>query len=157
MIRRTTLLAGALFLAIASNAAAQCPTVSTTTYGTGCATVFDVPAYKVGFDASSCSITLGFSGLSGCCNTFLTSRIVFLGLQQLNVPAPSVGPGCTLLADPFVIAVLPAGVETVNATVPPLPAGVTVSIYSQYINQYTTFGLSQDYNMSNGVAIKMAG
>ena len=157
MIRRITLLAAALFLSSAASLSAQCPSVSTATYGTGCATVFDVPGYKAGFDPSSCSITLGFSGMPGCCNTFLTSRIVFLGLQQLNVPAPSVGPGCTLLADPLVVAVLPGNVTSVNAVVPPLPAGVTVAIYSQYINQYTTFGLTQDYNMSNGVAIKMAG
>lgn len=154
MIRLLAACAIALAFAVPARTGVPCPQVSTGTYGAGCATQFDVPEYKASFDPANCTLTLGFSGFPGCCNTFLTARIVLLGTQAANIPVPGVGPGCTLLVDPTIVAVIPP-VDGVTFNVPPLPPGISVQVFSQYLNQYTTFGVQQDFNMSNGVAIKL--
>ncbi|MFG0319042.1 MAG: hypothetical protein ACF8XB_17350, partial [Planctomycetota bacterium JB042] len=105
-------------LAFAPSAAAQCPTVSVGTYGAGCNSAgFDVPALKGGYDSSGCQLTLKWSGTPGCCNTFLTGRLLLVGFQPTAIPAP--GAGCTLLVQPTVVQFVPAAVESVVATIPP--------------------------------------
>lgn len=153
---RFALLTLPLWIALVAPARAQCPAVSIGTYGQGCAIQFDVPGYKAGFDATNCAIDFGYSGLPGCCNSFLTARVVMFGFQQASLPAPAIGPGCLLLLQPTIFAVLPANVTQLSAPIPSLPPGTSFVVYSQYLNQYTTFGVQNDYNASNGVAIKMA-
>ena len=149
-----TLVAGlALTAVFAGAAAAQCPNVSLSQYGSGCASQFDVPELAGSFDPLSCTVTLKMSGLPGCCNTFLTSKFVFLGLNQIALPVPSVGPGCTLLVDPIIVTVLPGNVTSLSVPVP--ASAVGVKGFMQVVNQYVTFGTVSDFNMSNGLAFKI--
>lgn len=134
---------------------AVCPNVAIGQYGNGCAVQFDVPVLKAGFDPTHCQLTLSLSGFPGCCNTFLANRIFLFGLNPLAVPAPPFGAGCMLLASPDLILVLPssAGANVVF----PIPPGLFATIYTQGINDYfTTFGLTHDYNWSNGVKIVLS-
>ncbi len=148
----TSVLVLAAALALAPSAAAQCPSVSVGPYGAGCNPAgFDVPALKGGYDSVGCQLALKWSGNPGCCNTFLTGRLLLVGFQPTAIPAP--GAGCMLLVQPTVVQFVPAAVESVVATIPPVPAAVQV--YLQIANQYTTFGVQNDYNLTNGLALKV--
>lgn len=139
-------------VAFTSVAQAQCPSVSTGNYGTGCNPAgFDVPEIKGGFDTQNCQLTIKWSGNPGCCNTFLTGRLMIVGFAQAAVPAP--GAGCTLLVQPTLVTFLPAAADHVVATIPPVPS--LVNVFVQVANQYTTFGVQNDYNLTNGLQIKI--
>src|SRR5262252_9148241 len=102
------LFAGAL---LAAAAAAQCPfaSVSLSSYGQGCVTVFPTPpTLGGGLDTNACRLGLTVTAVTGCCNTFLSARLLALGVQQVATPLPSVGPNCTLLVQPDVVLFLPA-------------------------------------------------
>lgn len=143
---------GLAVLSAAVRVEAQCANVTLSPYGVGCATQFDVPVLKGAFDAAACAVDLAFSGQSGCCNTFLSAKFILLGIHQVSIPAPGIGPGCLLLVDPLLIVALPASVTDLHIPLPPV-TGVTG--FLQVVNQYTTFGVVNDYNLSNGLAFKI--
>jgi hypothetical protein len=142
----------------AAAAAAQCPfsAVSLQSYGNGCATVFLAPpTLSGGLDANACTLGLTVNAFAGCCNTFLTLRVLAIGAQQANVPLPQVGPGCTLLVNPVAILFLPAsGGDTFRLTlprglVPPLP------LEAQGAAFYTTFGVAIDAQLTEGQTVTL--
>ena len=57
------------------------------------------------------------------------------------------------MADPLIVVVLPGNVQSIASPVPPSAVGVTG--YMQVVNQYVTFGVVSDYNLSNGLAFKI--
>jgi hypothetical protein len=152
-VMRLPLLALAVATLLAGSAAAQCPNGAFTTYGAGCAIQFDVPQFKAEIVPGNCTLNAVFTGLPGCCNTFLTARFLFIGTNQAMIPAP--GPGCFLLTTPVLVVFLPPSVTQITAPVPPIPPG-GIQAFAQYANEYTTFGVVRDYNLSNGVAMKFS-
>ena len=149
---RTILLTLAAAFALSAAAAAQCPTVSVGSYGAGCnAAGFDVPELAGGFNTSNCELAFKFSGQPGCCNTFLTAKILMLGFSPAAAPGPG---GCTILLNPAVFVFLGPNDVTVSGAIPPTPAAYQV--YAQVANQYTTFGTVNDYNLTNGLQIKIS-
>ncbi len=150
---RSTLLVLAAASVLSAAAAAQCPSGGFAAYGQGCAVSFDVPKFDAKLDQGACTITAFFTGMPGCCNTFLTARLLFIGPTEAKIPAP--GPNCSLLTNPVLIVFLPPGVTQLTTPVPPIPPG-GVKAFAQYANEYTTFGVVRDYNLSNGLAMKFS-
>jgi len=149
---RTLLLSVAAVFAMSAVAQAQCPTVSVSSYGAGCNPAgFDVPAFAGGFNPNNCELAFKFSGQAGCCNTFLTAKIMILGFAPANSPAPG---GCVLLVQPAVFVFLGPNDVTVSGVIPPTPAAYQV--FAQVANQYTTFGVQNDFNLTNGLQVKIS-
>jgi hypothetical protein len=156
MIARSVFLSVALCLA-ASAARTQCTVTQVTfgSYGTGCNPVFpsQVPALSGAWNAPACSVDLTLNGFSGCCNTFLRSRMLILGGQQANVPLPWAGTGCTLLASPDVLIAFP--VSSSNLLSLPLPPGIPrATLYGQGLLVYfTTIGMTTDLAFAPGLTL----
>jgi hypothetical protein len=152
------ILASTCLLAVLAPAQCTVANVAFTAYGAGCNTVFagTPPALSGQWDPTSCTLSVTLSGFSGCCNTFLQQRILWAGLAPAQQPLPFIGPGCTLLAQPDVIAMFPtAAGNTFSFTLPPgFPA---VTFYMQGANQYfTTIGLTTDFELSQGLQIDVS-
>lgn len=156
---------GFLFCSLASvslapaAATAQCAfsSLSLTSVGPGCATVFTPPpALSGGLEASTCSLDLTISAFGGCCNTFLTGRVLALGLGQNNLPLPMVGPGCTLWVQPDAVVFLPATAgDTVTLQLPP-GLQPPLSFYAQGAALYfTTIGLANDAQLTGGHTVSV--
>ncbi|MCA8956423.1 MAG: hypothetical protein KDC87_10140 [Planctomycetes bacterium] len=137
---------------------AQCTnrTVAFTSYGSGCTSVFNtVPSLAGKFDPTNCTMYLDLSAFGGCCNTFLRNRIFAFGVRQTSLPVPFIGPKCVLLTSSELFVVLPvAAGSTLQIPVPPAaPAG---TLYAQGAAHYfTTIGLSNDYELTNGLSITL--
>ncbi len=153
------LVAVVLFFAPSASAQSPCPAVGIQAYGQGCAPVFpgQAPALKGTLDNGACLLTLAWSSFPGCCNTFLTDHFLFVGLQQAQIPAPPPWIGCTLLVQPLAVFAFPGAVDQVTVFVPPLPPGVSATAFFQIVDRYVTFGVQQDFQFSNGLAVKVSG
>jgi hypothetical protein len=141
---------------LAAAAAAQCPfsSLTATTYGQGCITVFGTPpTQRSSLDGTQCTLGVTVDAFTGCCNTFLTGRVLVLGLQQANVPVPQIGQGCTLLVDPiaFLFQTPPAG-DTFTLPLPPFLVP-PLQLQSQGASIYRTFGVEIDAQLTAGQAI----
>lgn len=143
-----------------ASAVAQCQFsgVSVQTVGAGCNPVFagNNPSIGGRLDTTACSLGLQVTAYAGCCNTWLRDRVLLLGLQQVNVPLPQVGSGCTLLARPDVLLWLPvSGGDTFSLALPPgLPLGFTVFVQAA-AHYFTTIGFSDDFALSAGAQVTL--
>jgi hypothetical protein len=140
-------------------AVAQCPfaTVVSQAYGSGCNPVFGTnPALAVTLNPASCTVDITVSAFSGCCNTFLSGRVLCLGVVPVSVPLPNFGVGCTLLAQPDFLLLQPTAS---GATfVLPLPAaGIPpLTFFAQGGALYfTTIGLSTDLAFTDGAQVTL--
>lgn len=143
-------------LVFSTAVAAQCPfqTLSLQSYGRGCTTVFLQPTTLSGsLDPAACSLGLVVQSFQGCCNTFLTARLLAIGVQQTAVPLPQIGPGCTLLVDPVALLLQPAPAGDTFWL--PLPATLVAPLHfvAQGAALYTTFGVSIDLQLTEGFAV----
>ncbi len=144
---------------LASVSVAQCPFagVASQSYGQGCNPVFGTnPTLAVSLDTINCTVDITVGAFGGCCNTFLTGRVLCLGLQPVSVPLPNFGLGCTLLAQPDFLLLLPTAGGT--TFVLPLPAtGVPpLTFFAQGGALYfTTIGLSTDLAFTEGAQITL--
>lgn len=139
-----------------ATAAAQCPysSVSLQSHGSGCTTVFNQPTtLAAALDATNCTLGVTVQSFTGCCNTFLSARMLALGVRQVNVPLPFVGPNCTLLVDRAALLLLPAaGGDTFTFNLPvTLPS--PLSFEAQGAALYVTFGVSFDWQLTAGGTI----
>lgn len=145
-----------LAVLLSAPAAAQCPfsSVSLQSQGNGCTTVFNQPTtLAAALDATSCTLGVTVQSFSGCCNTFLTARMLALGVRQIRVPLPFVGANCTLLVDPAALLLLPAaGGDTFTFNLPAtLPS--PLSFEAQGAALYVTFGVTFDWQLTAGGTI----
>ena len=138
---------------LAPSAAAQCTVQNVTfrAHGAGCATVFAaVPVLSGTFDSRTCTLSLTLDGFGGCCNTFLSDKVVLLGVNPVSLPLPWAG--CTLLVQPDAAVVIPRGQDTLRIALPPGVAAGT--FHAQGVNHYfTTIGFTHDLNWSQGLAV----
>lgn len=147
-------------IALAAAATAQCQFsgVSLQTYGAGCNPVFPGNSPSIGgrLDTVTCTLGLQVAAFAGCCNTYLRDRLLVIGLVQANVPLPQVGGGCTLLARPDVLLLLPASAgDTFALPLPPgLPPGFTMFAQSA-AHYFTTIGFSDDFALSPGAQVTL--
>lgn len=154
-----TLIPFAVALALAAApAAGQCYTsASFQAYGTGCNPVFlgQVPNLNGRFDATNCIVYFQVTAFSGCCNTFLQSHVLALGIQRVQIPLPQIGAGCELLVDPLVLQFQPASQGGLFSLVlpPGLPpftlVGQGAAVY------FTTIGLSTDFALTPGMGVAL--
>ncbi len=134
---------------------AQCTvsSVTFTPYGQGCNPVFGVgpPTLSGSFDPGLCVARLALDGFSGCCNTYLWNRLLAIGVAPASVAVPTVGQGCTLLVDPFLVLSFPGNQASFDFQLPP---GASGTLFVQGANIYfTTIGFSYDAALSNGLRI----
>jgi hypothetical protein len=146
----------AVFALLVLPLAAQCTVnASFQQYGIGCNTVFGVlPTLSGTFNPANCSVTITLTGFGGCCNTFLVSRLLAFGVNAANVPLPTLGPGCVLLVEPAVVLEFPNSAGNSFTFVLPPFTPTALTLFAQGANHYfTTIGLSDDYELSNGLAM----
>lgn len=149
-----------IVLALASMApigAAQCTVTGATfePYGTGCgAVVSQAPTLKGAFDSTTCTVSLTVDAFGGCCNTFVTYRLLGLGLAPDKTPLPFLGSGCELLIQPLIVVALPPNQDTLKLTIPPgMP---TDTVYLQGGAGYlTTIGLTRDLALTQGLRVTL--
>ena len=143
----------------ASFALGQCAfaSASVSSYGQPCAIwLGPAPPTSLGvqLDGTSCTLGLDVTAFPGCCNTFLTGRILVLGLAQISVPVPQFGVNCDLLVSPDVILFQQSSGQFTmplpNAPFPP------TTIYAQgAVIYFTTIGLAADWALSAGYQIDL--
>jgi hypothetical protein len=142
----------------ASGAGAQCliAGLSLAPYGSGCSFAFGVPALSASFDPAACSATVSVNAAGGCCNTFLVSRALAVGLTPVSFPLPFIGAGCDLLtsADLFILEQpSSAGPDFVFDFAPGVWLwGLTVYVQGA-AHYFTTIGFTHDYNLTDGLAV----
>lgn len=139
-------------------AMAQCPfaSVSTQSYGQGCNPVFGTnPTLSVTLDAANCRVQVAVNAFPGCCNTFLRTYLLAIGFQQVSIPVPQIGPGCTLLVQPTALLIQPsAGGATFSLGLPPIlpPLGFVAQGAAHY---FTTIGFSDDFALTDGAQVTL--
>jgi hypothetical protein len=142
----------------AATATAQCQftSLSLQSYGQGCTTVFTVPPTLAGgLDGPTCTLNLTVIAFTGCCNTFLRFRVLALGVQQINLPLPQIGPGCALLVDPLATLFLQTnGGDTFALRIPPL-LPPPLQLQAQAAAIYVTFGVALDAQLTEGQTITL--
>ena len=137
--------------------AAQCAVtdVAFEPYGTGCgAVVSQAPSLSGSFESSTCSVSLTVDAFGGCCNTFLTFRLIGLGLAPDQVPLPFLGTGCDLLIQPLIFVALPPSQDTLKLRIPPgMPTG---TLYLQGgAGYFTTIGMTRDTALTQGLRVTL--
>lgn len=156
MPARLPILVLAAGLALGASASAQCTVsgVSFTAYGAACNPVFGpVPALAGSWTAGSCTIRLTLTGFQGCCNTFVSQRMIAIGTAPANVPLPGVGPGCSLYVVPdLFLLTVPGAQSTFDFLLPPGMPSVTVFAQGAIV-YFTTIGFSYDAALSNGLQV----
>ena len=147
------------FALTTSLAVSQCAftTVTATAYGQPCSVwqlANQMPAISVSLDASNCTLGLDVTAFPGCCNSFLTGRVLVLGLAPIAVPVPQFGVNCTMLTSPDVILFQQSsGAFQMSLPAAPFPA---TTIYSQAaVLYFTTIGLTTDWGLSAGYKIDL--
>jgi len=143
----------------ASLAVGQCAfsSVAVSTYGQPCSVwtlPSQMPAISVALDATSCTLGMDVTAFPGCCNSFLTGRVLVLGLQQVSVPVPQFGVNCNLLVSPDVFLFQ----QSSGAFQMPLPAAPfpATTIYAQSaVLYFTTIGLTTEWGLSSGYQIDL--
>ncbi len=140
---------------LAPFAVAQCPfhTVTAQSYGQGCNPVFagQIPTVAIALDATACSLDAAVGAFGGCCNTYLVGHLLVLGPQQVAVPLPGFGVGCTLLADPAIVLFAPAMVGGTFTLPLPTVALPPLTFFVQGAAFYfTTIGFDYDFALSAG-------
>lgn len=138
---------------LAAASAAQCPfsSVSVQSQGQGCNPVFGtVPTFGVVLDTTACTLRVQVTALPGCCNTFLSGRMLALGDQPAAVPLPWIGANCTLLVNAAILLYQPSSagdtfVLALPSSLPPL------SFHAQAgAHYFTTIGFSHDFALTAG-------
>lgn len=147
---------------IGTTAAAQCGNVSAvsfTPYGQGCSVVTPAAPTLTGvYDPNACTVTLTLSAPPTCCNVFLQTQVLAIGLAPANLAIPGLNPGCNLLLDPAQIFLVqqgpPPGGGTFSVTIPPGSTLAGLTVYAQGMNVYfTTIGFTTDFELSQGLQV----
>lgn len=137
----------------ASFVASQCAftSVSVSSYGQPCSIWVTPTTIAVGLNSTSCTLDLDVVAFPGCCNTFLTARVLVLGMAQISVPVPQFGVNCDLLVSPDVFVLQQSSAPSLpNA---PFPA-TTINAQAAAI-YFSTFGLTTEWALSAGYQIDL--
>ena len=145
---------------LASTPVAQCPftSLSMQSYGQSCTPVFfgNPPTLAGSLDVNQCTLDLTVDAFPGCCNTYLTARLLVLGFQQRAIPVPQIGPGCTLLVQPIgTFFLLPAGGDTFTLDLPLVPPPFTFQAQAAAF-YFTTIGLTVDAQLTSGQTVTLS-
>ena len=153
-LRRLVFASCAAF-SLGAPAPAQITGVTVTAYGQPCNPLFGGPTMRVALDSSLQQLSVLVVAPGGCCNTFLTARLLALGLGQATIPLPT-APPCALLVSPDLVLFLPvSGGDTFTL---PLPPGLQpLTLYGQAAAMYfTTIGFSTDVALTAGAEIDLS-
>lgn len=148
----------ATMLIAIGTATGQCTfsSLSMNSYGQGCTTVFATPTTLSGsLSVSTCELDLTVNTFPGCCNTFLSARVLALGTQQTNLPVPQLGAGCTMLLQPIGVLFLPSsGGDTFTLNLPSMVPPLSFHVQAAAI-YFTTIGLTTEAQLSEGMTVTL--
>ncbi len=155
---RTGMFVVVAIIAMSSGAAySQCSISGVTIqgYGIGCTPLSPIgfpPQLLAGFDSATCTLSLDVFSVPICCGYALLSRHLAIGLTQTAVPLPFLGPGCTLLAQPDLLLLIPGQFGALNILIPPFTQpGLT--LFVQGATQQLTSSGAVIIELSNAVQV----
>ena len=144
-------------LLLASSIHAQCAVkgASFRAYGQSCpANSTWAPALTGNFQPTACTIALTIRADRGCCNEYLSGRMLMFGASPANIPLSFLGlPTCSLLVQPqffFTWSNTTSGTMTINLPSNTSPGTVYVQGVASY---YYTLGRRTKYRLSRGLAV----
>jgi hypothetical protein len=141
-------------LPVAAFAPAQVTGITVSSFGQPCQPLFGGPNLQVTLDVQNQQLLVVVAAQYGCCNTYLSGRVLCLGLAQAAITLPPL-PQCRLLVSPDIVLFRPNSAGDTFA----LPVGAVpppLSLYAQGAAVYfTTIGFSTDVALSAGAQIDL--
>jgi hypothetical protein len=153
-MNRAILLAAALVV-LSAPLAAQCGPISNATftpYGRACGLGGSPTALTGAFSPATCAVTLSWTVPGICCNIFVRSHLLAIGVDRVDLPVPALGQGCALYTLPLMVIETQPFQTALTLPVPPEALGVTFRAQAANL-WFDTFCLCLVFQLSQGLEV----